>query len=402
MNTDSQATPKNQSWRETLPVHLEADLYPLLSKTDPALLKKVGEDIRENGLKVPIVILREGDPLAGHIDCNDRANYKLVDGRNRLDAMAAVGVHFELIWKKGTSDWNWILVAPDIALPEKGAVETVLHHDDPAALVASLNLHRRHLTVEERHEKLVRMLSLHPEKSNRTLAAETGVSEPTVRRARSPASHDAPATKRVGRDGKAYRPPSSLPPGLCVQFDEKCLTTRVTSDQEYVPGESAGDESADRAEESFLEQAEALIKRAEAGEPVSAVAALVALKQEPAPARSQPMPICEELVAGEAREAQAKAMQQSIGENSRAEIERLRVRIGELEDTNRRLELRAIGLESEIAELRANSGSSIDRILETLERRIPEGNKAAHQCMRALRDARAGCRPPSRENTGCY
>ena len=109
------------------------------------------------------------------------------------------------------------------------------------------------------------------------------------------------------------------------------------------------------------EQAEALIQRAEAGEPVSAVAALAALKQEPAPARSQPMPIREEVV----------------GE--------LRVRIGELEDTNKRLELRAIGLESEIAELRA-TGSSIDRILETLERRIPAGNKAAHQCMRALRE----------------
>ena len=42
----------------------------------------------------------------------------------------------------------------------------------------------------------------HPEKSNRAIAEETGVSEPTVRRARkSPASNDAPE-KRVGKDGK--------------------------------------------------------------------------------------------------------------------------------------------------------------------------------------------------------
>jgi hypothetical protein len=40
-----------------------------------------------------------------------------------------------------------------------------------------------------------------PQKSNRAIAAETGISEPTVRRAR--ASSDAPA-KVTGRDGKEY------------------------------------------------------------------------------------------------------------------------------------------------------------------------------------------------------
>jgi hypothetical protein len=40
-----------------------------------------------------------------------------------------------------------------------------------------------------------------PEKSNRMLAKETGLSEPTIRRAR--ASDDAPATV-TGRDGKSY------------------------------------------------------------------------------------------------------------------------------------------------------------------------------------------------------
>jgi hypothetical protein len=42
-----------------------------------------------------------------------------------------------------------------------------------------------------------------PEKSNRAIADETGLSEPTVRRAR--ASDDAPELERVtGRDGKSY------------------------------------------------------------------------------------------------------------------------------------------------------------------------------------------------------
>lgn len=44
-------------------------------------------------------------------------------------------------------------------------------------------------------------IAANPEKSNRALADEIGVSEPTVRRAR--ASHDAP-DEVVGRDGKKY------------------------------------------------------------------------------------------------------------------------------------------------------------------------------------------------------
>jgi hypothetical protein len=55
-------------------------------------------------------------------------------------------------------------------------------------------------------------IAAHPEKSNRAIAAEIGVGEPTVRRARtaiavtqgSDAPDDAPDQGRVGRDGKRY------------------------------------------------------------------------------------------------------------------------------------------------------------------------------------------------------
>jgi hypothetical protein len=208
------APEKRKPWREVLPVHPEADLYPLLAKTDPAALKRLGEDIKNNGLQLPIVILREGPP-AGRIERDDRANYKLADGRNRLDAMAAVGIPFKLVWgkPKGARYWDWRLVTTDIGLPDKGAVETVMHHDNPAALVASLNLHRRHLKPEERHEKLVRLLKLHPEKSNRAISADTGIPLETVRRARkkTPDPNGSPE-KRVGKDGKAYSMPT--PRGL--------------------------------------------------------------------------------------------------------------------------------------------------------------------------------------------
>ena len=52
-------------------------------------------------------------------------------------------------------------------------------------------------------ERAAAAVAANPEKSNRAIAGDIGVSEPTVRRARSGASYDAPE-KRVGQDGKNY------------------------------------------------------------------------------------------------------------------------------------------------------------------------------------------------------
>jgi transposase-like protein len=67
-----------------------------------------------------------------------------------------------------------------------------------------------YVTPGERAEAAVKAS---PDKSNRMISEETGIPEPTVRRARnkSGASHDAPA-KRTGRDGKAYRQPQRRTP----------------------------------------------------------------------------------------------------------------------------------------------------------------------------------------------
>ena len=52
----------------------------------------------------------------------------------------------------------------------------------------------------------------HPEKSNRAIAVETGLSEATVRRARdATASDDAVDEPRVGLDGKKRKLPSYIP-----------------------------------------------------------------------------------------------------------------------------------------------------------------------------------------------
>ena len=68
------------SWRDFLPVHPAANLFPLMS---PEELRKLGEDIDKNGLKLPIALWRAP---------GSEAPAQLLDGRNRLDAIeAAIG-----------------------------------------------------------------------------------------------------------------------------------------------------------------------------------------------------------------------------------------------------------------------------------------------------------------------
>jgi hypothetical protein len=57
-DSNSPQSPKLQpkSWRDVLPVHPAAKMFPLMSETDPAALKELGEDIKRNGLQVPILI----------------------------------------------------------------------------------------------------------------------------------------------------------------------------------------------------------------------------------------------------------------------------------------------------------------------------------------------------------
>jgi hypothetical protein len=63
---------KQASWRDVLPVHPAAELFPVMSE---GVIKELGEDIKKNGLRSPVVLWRDYE---GHLS--------LLDGRNRLDA----------------------------------------------------------------------------------------------------------------------------------------------------------------------------------------------------------------------------------------------------------------------------------------------------------------------------
>ena len=89
-------TPQRKSWRDVLPIHPAAELFPLMSESE---LRELGEDIKANGLRTSIV-LYEG---------------KLLDGRNRLDAMELVGVEYSFLGGTDPTKWSGLGLLRTIA-----------------------------------------------------------------------------------------------------------------------------------------------------------------------------------------------------------------------------------------------------------------------------------------------
>ena len=124
--------------------HPIAELFPMLPDSE---LQEMANDIAENGLRQPIVLLER----------------MILDGRNRYRACELAGIEPEFIAYRG---------------------------DDPVAFVISANLHRRHLTVGQRAlvaERLATMrqgertdLSQKCGKSRRKAAELLNVSERSI------------------------------------------------------------------------------------------------------------------------------------------------------------------------------------------------------------------------------
>jgi ParB-like chromosome segregation protein Spo0J len=123
--------------------HPLADLFPLMEGDDFAALVA---DIKANGLREPI------DLLDG----------KILDGRNRYRACLKAGIEpsFVTLFLDG-----------------------YISHD-PAGYVISKNIHRRHLTADQKRDLIENLLKAQPTKSNRQIAKTVGVSHPHVAKVR--------------------------------------------------------------------------------------------------------------------------------------------------------------------------------------------------------------------------
>jgi hypothetical protein len=207
------------SWRDVIKVHPAAELFPLMS---PEELKALGEDIVENGMTQPITLWYPGEGR-GPVGTKyfEQKGVVLLDGRNRLDALEAVGREvarddsclpaISLYYEQGTGK-RLFQVEYVSELGERNASG---HYErgvpDPYAYVISANIHRRHLTSAQKVELIAALLKATPERSDRATAKIAKVSDKTVGavRERLEATAEIPQLeKRTGADGKARQQPS--------------------------------------------------------------------------------------------------------------------------------------------------------------------------------------------------
>jgi hypothetical protein len=173
------------NWRDVLPIHPAAKMFPPLSSDDLAAL---AANIKFRGQQQAVAIF--------HQDV-DRA--EVLDGVNRLDALMIIGAP---IIKDGDLD-------PDVV-----KIEHVPGNVDPYDFVISANLHRRHLTSEQKRTVIEALLKAKPEQSNRQIAKKVKADHKTVAavRADCEAGGEIPhLDKVVGTDGKNYPTQNTAP-----------------------------------------------------------------------------------------------------------------------------------------------------------------------------------------------
>ena len=186
------ARAKLPSWRDVLKVHPAANLFPMMAADE---LKALGEDIKQRGLTSPIAI--NASQYGGDWD------YRLLDGRNRLDAMERAGIAFTLVLKDGQC-----IIEGNRFFPPAIVVET-----DLVAYVISANVHRRHLTAQQKLDLLDKAMKAHPSLSSRRIAKMVGVAPTTATKSRRKleASGDV-STVDTSIDTKGRKQPTKKPP----------------------------------------------------------------------------------------------------------------------------------------------------------------------------------------------
>jgi hypothetical protein len=145
------------SWRDVLPIHPAANLFPRMT---PDELAALGKDIKRNGLTSPIVLWSDG-----------KAPARLFDGINRLDAIEmAIGP--AMVGPPSLSAGKDFLACNKVIVLDRSV--------DPYAFVISANIHRRHLTTEQKREIVAALLKANPERSNNATAKIAKVDDKTV------------------------------------------------------------------------------------------------------------------------------------------------------------------------------------------------------------------------------
>jgi hypothetical protein len=178
-----------------LAIHPAANLFPRMSDQE---LDELGADIKKNGLQQRVVILAS-------VDCD-----RLLDGRNRLDAMERVGVPFNVGDPKLVRQvWNV----------------------DPIDYVIGANIHRRHLTSKQKRELMGKLLKLDPGKSDRQIAKTTGASPTTVGTVRAAMEATGDVSRLDTRtDSKGRQQPARKPEPEPIDLEDAIAAVDAATD----------------------------------------------------------------------------------------------------------------------------------------------------------------------------
>jgi hypothetical protein len=169
-NQSTEPTQEPRSSGECLPFHPLAEMFPLL---EGAEFEKFVGDIQRRGLHFPITIY----------------DGKIIDGRNRARACQKAGVEPRYVQFEGNAE-------------------------DIPRFILSANIHRRHLTPEQRRGVIKQLLKMNPEQSDRAIASDIRTDHKTVGaiRKQQEATGEIPQLKaRTGKDGKTRKSLSAQP-----------------------------------------------------------------------------------------------------------------------------------------------------------------------------------------------
>lgn len=167
---------KTTGWRNSpnIDIHPAAELFPLLSSED---LDQLAEDIKKNGLQEPVSIIEDG------VD-HPRGKQIMLDGRNRLDAMELAG--FQVLDRQGRLHKKWRGAKFYVGFFQSGqglynpSIDPFYKHVEAEAFIVSKNIHRRHLTQDQKRELIEKLLKAKPERSDRATAKLAKVDNKTV------------------------------------------------------------------------------------------------------------------------------------------------------------------------------------------------------------------------------
>jgi hypothetical protein len=206
-----------KGWRDHLKVHPACEAFPSIS---PEELKALGGDIKRRGLKHRIELWQD----------EETGEELLIDGRSRLDAMELLGLKIFEAGKLNVGHRVWVLKRrgqPNGPYDKKRSPD-----ETPESFVLSANLHRRHLTAEQKREVIAALLKADPTKSDRAIGKTVKASHHTVDAVRTGMERRGQiAHVATRKDTKGRAQPASKP-GLMAKMREKMPTPEAVAERE--------------------------------------------------------------------------------------------------------------------------------------------------------------------------